>query len=106
MNNLIKEILEHQSLFPMSEVCGLVVESKDGDKAWPLTNISENKNMFFFDPVELYEVFVGMNPKAVYHTHIIGDTTPSEFDKLTAETCALPMLIVDQNGNYFTYDAS
>lgn len=103
MNDLIKEILEHQSLFPESEVCGLVLEN---GKAWPLTNVSKDKNLFFFDPCELYEVFVGMNPKAIYHTHVVGDTTPSEFDKLTAKTCALPMLIIDKDGNYFTYDES
>lgn len=102
--NIIKQILEHQKVHPDKEVCGFIIEQGGEKRAWPLTNISPNKDVFVFDPRETYSVFVAMNPLAIYHTHIEGDTTASEFDKRAKNLTCLPMWIVDQQGNLNIYD--
>lgn len=102
--NIIKQILEHQKIHPDKEVCGFIIEQNGAKRAWPMTNVSNEKDFFVLDPRETYRVFVAMNPVALYHTHVIGDTTPSEFDKKTCELACLPMWIIDQNGNLNIYD--
>lgn len=102
--NIIKQILEHQKIHPDKEVCGFIIEQGGVKRAWPLCNVSKENNVFVLDPRETYRVFVAMNPLAIYHTHVQGDTTPSEFDKTTRNLACLPMWIVDMKGNLNIYD--
>lgn len=103
-SELIKDILEHQKIHPKKEVCGFIIEQGGQKKVWPLSNISKENDLFVLDPRETYNVFVAMHPIAIYHTHINGDTTPSEFDKKTNRLACLPMWIIDQQGNLNIYD--
>lgn len=101
---IIDGIMEHQASKPDKEVCGFIIE-QDGRKfCWPMTNITDDDDFFILDPRQTYEVFVSMNPIAVYHTHPKGDHTPSDLDKRTAKLACLPMWIVDKDGNLNIYD--
>jgi proteasome lid subunit RPN8/RPN11 len=96
--DIISQILEHQKAHPQKEVCGFIVEVGGKKRAWPLSNVSEDNNTFILDPQETYNVFVAMNPVAVYHTHLLDDITPSEFDKKAKDLSCLPLWIVNQKG--------
>lgn len=101
---LVKDILDQQALFPNKEICGFVLDIGGDKKIWPVKNVSDNDDVFVFDSEESYQAFVSLSPVGIYHTHVQGDTTPSEFDKRTAELTCLPMYIVDKEGNLEIYD--
>lgn len=84
------------------EVCGFV--GYNGSEY--VATIEKNdavdpKNFFMINPVS-YLMFAENNDMlAVFHSHIVGDETPSEFDVKMSEACCVPFMIYSLNTKKF-----
>jgi len=94
----IKEALQYfktQSLFaPTVEICGLL--GKSGENYIPVilkNKHSDPKNYFAIDPLEYLKFSRENEMVAVFHSHCIGDSQPSDFDKANSENTEMPFLI-------------
>jgi proteasome lid subunit RPN8/RPN11 len=99
--SIIDQIKDHQNEFPDREVCGFILE---GDRCWPMMNISDDPNQFLLDPKELRNVFSQMNPIGMYHTHLDEEADSSDFDKRCIDYSQLPMVIVNKNLDFKIHD--
>lgn len=98
--DIINQIKDHQSEFPDKEVVGFIIQD---DKCWPMVNIAENPDTFCLDPTESKNVFSLMAPKAMYHTHLNEGVEASNFDLNCIDYSQLPMVIVNNKGEFSTY---
>ena len=84
------------------EVCGFI--GYDGPEY--VATVEKNdavdpKNFFAINPVS-YLMFAENNDMlAVFHSHIVGDETPSEFDVKMAEACCIPFVVYSLNSKKF-----
>lgn len=84
------------------EVCGFV--GYNGSEY--VATIEKNdavdpKNFFVINPVS-YLMFAENNDMlAIFHSHIVGDETPSEFDVKMSEACCVPFVIYSLNSKKF-----
>ena len=84
------------------EVCGFI--GYDGSEY--VATVEKNdavdpKNFFAINPVS-YLMFAENNDMlAVFHSHIVGDETPSEFDVKMAEACCIPFVVYSLNSKKF-----
>jgi proteasome lid subunit RPN8/RPN11 len=94
----IKEALQffiNSSLFaPKVEICGLL-GIKNGEYC---SRILRNKhpepqNYFSIDPLEYLRFSQEFEMVAVFHSHVIGDSQPSDFDKVNSDNTTVPFLI-------------
>ena len=85
---------------PVVEVCGFLGFDKDGEFfiVKEEYNSSPSPAQFFLiDPLDYllfkdkYELF------GLFHSHVIGDEKPSDFDIKMAQNCCLPFLIYSLN---------
>jgi proteasome lid subunit RPN8/RPN11 len=66
------------ALSPSKEICGVI---GGDDLIYEFTNIAGNPYSFLFHPKEWVKFkSLGVGIKAVYHSHLNGDTTPSQAD--------------------------
>ena len=83
------------SLFsPKIEVCGLL-GTKDGEY---FPRMLKNKhadpqNHFSIDPLEYLKFSQEFELVAVFHSHVVGDSQASDFDKINSENTMVPFLI-------------
>lgn len=94
----IKESLlyfRNQSLFcPTIEICGFLGKKDDDYSARILKNKhSDPKNFFAIDPLEHLKFTQEFELVAVFHSHCVGDSQPSDFDKVNSENTLAPFLI-------------
>jgi hypothetical protein len=84
------------------EVCGFI----GYDDSEYIATVEKNdavdpKNFFAINPVS-YLMFAENNDMlAVFHSHIVGDETPSEFDVKMAEACCIPFIVYSLNTKKF-----
>ncbi len=94
----IKESLQFfitSSLFsPKVEVCGLL-GTKDGEyfPRMMKNKHSDPQNHFSIDPLEYLRFSQEFELVAVFHSHVVGDSQPSDFDKVNSENTVIPFLI-------------
>lgn len=80
----------------LCELCGLVGVSKKNGKL--IYQIMKNRartpeDFFMIDPYD-YLSFVEKNELVlIFHSHLLGDELPSDFDIKTSENCCYPFLI-------------
>lgn len=89
------QYFKNQALFCQTmEICGLLGR-KDSDYTPRIlkNKHSDPKNHFAIDPLEYLKFVQEFEPVAVFHSHIMGDSQPSEFDKINSENTLLPFLI-------------
>lgn len=92
----------------MQEVCGFVGWNDTGYIATVEKNdAADPKNFFAINPAS-YLMFAGNNDMlAIFHSHIMGDETPSEFDIKMAEACCVPFVIYSLNTKkFYIYEPS
>jgi proteasome lid subunit RPN8/RPN11 len=90
------------------EVCGFIGYNGSEYLATVEKNDSiDPKNFFVINPVS-YLMFAENNDMlAVFHSHILGDETPSEFDVKMAEACRIPFVIYSLNTKkFYIYEPS
>lgn len=83
-----------------NEVCGFVGFDHNGEcfvvKQAP--NIAEDPERFFLiSPLDYLLFKEDYRLIAVFHSHVVTDEQPSEFDKKMAENCCNPFLIYSLN---------
>ena len=79
----------------LTELCGLIGLTQEKKIVYKkMQNISKNPDQFFsIDPYE-YLIFIkNYECLAVFHSHLVGDESPSEFDVKTSENCCYPFII-------------
>lgn len=89
------DFFKQQSLSSRAvEICGFLGE-KEGELSY---NIVKNKhsdpaNYFAIDPLDFLLFKRTSKMIAVFHSHLLGDSSASDFDKVNSENTALPFLI-------------
>lgn len=88
------------------EICGFIGYS-EYDKKY-IAKIEKNtasdpKNFFSINPIRYLYFKQDFNIIAIFHSHIIGDEMPSEFDIKMSENCCVPFMIFSINSNKFYF---
>ena len=86
----------------MQEVCGFIGwDSPEYVATVERNDAADPKNFFAINPAS-YLMFANNNDMlAIFHSHIIGDENPSEFDIKMAEACCVPFIIYSLNTKKF-----
>lgn len=79
---------------PNQEIVGFLGIS--GNK--PFAKIAKNRapdpqNHFMVDPLEMFLFEADYEFLAIFHSHIYGDSSFSEFDSTTADNCCIPFVV-------------
>ncbi len=104
--NTIKDfIANHSFQNPYIEICGFV--GFDELNNTYVTQIEKNiaqdpKNFFAISPVRYLNFKNNYSILGVFHSHIIGDENPSEFDVKMSEACCVPFIIFSINSKKFS----
>ena len=84
-----------------NEVCGFVAFDKNGGDEFVIKeakNVAEDPQKFFLiNPLEYLLFKEDYNLIGIFHSHLVGDEKPSEFDKRMSENCCNPFLIYSLN---------
>jgi proteasome lid subunit RPN8/RPN11 len=101
----IKDFIAQNSFDNMAqEICGFI--GYDEESKMYLATIEKNessdpKNYFIINPVNYLKFKNNYNIIGVFHSHIMGDETASEFDVKMSEMCCLPFIIFSTNTKKF-----
>ena len=105
--NKIKEfIIKHSDLNFNAEVCGFLGYDVF-DKAYVVhieKNIAEDiSNCFVIEPNNYLNFKNDYDIIAVFHSHVVGDETFSEFDIKMSELSCVPFLVFSVNSRKFNF---
>ena len=94
--NIIHSLREDSENSLLCELCSLVgVNKESGELIYKnMKNRSQTPEDFFMiDPYD-YLSFIEKNELLlIFHSHLVGDELPSDFDIKTSENCCYPFLI-------------
>ena len=80
------------------EVCGIIGRSGDDYIVQECKNISDRPaECFVLDPIQYLLFKDEYSTIAIFHSHIVGDESPSEFDIMMSENSCIPFLIYSLN---------
>ena len=102
---VIKNFLTtHASLNSINEICGFIGYDESSKKF--VATIEKNqavdpKSFFSINPVNYLKFKKDYSLIAVFHSHVAGDESPSEFDIKMSESCCLSFIIYSINTNKF-----
>jgi proteasome lid subunit RPN8/RPN11 len=91
----------------LSELCGLIGLDTNGNYIYrKMQNRSKNPNHYFIiDPYDYLNFIKKYMCFAVFHSHLICDESPSDFDKKTSENCCYAFIIYSINTEkFFIYE--
>ena len=79
----------------MTELCSIIGINKDKKIIYrEMQNKSKNPESYFIiDPYDYLSFINEHECLLIFHSHLLGDESPSEFDKKTSENCCYPFLI-------------
>lgn len=79
----------------LAELCSMIGLSKDNKIVYKqMQNRSkEPESYFMIDPYDYLSFINSFSCLCIFHSHLVGDEKPSEFDKKTSENCCYPFLI-------------
>lgn len=102
---VIKDFIANHSYRSFqTEICGFIGFDK-ATKEYVVTvekNESDNPREFFsINPVNYLNFKNDYSLVGVFHSHVIGDETASEFDIKMAEACCLPFIIYSINSKKY-----
>ena len=81
-----------------NEVCGFVGYDDENFVIKEAANIAEDpKRFFLISPLDYLLFKEDYCLVAVFHSHVVADEQPSEFDRKMAENCCNPFLIYSLN---------
>lgn len=88
----LKEEAESNLRCELCSMIGVSEEKKIIYKKMP--NRSKNPiDFFIIDPYDFLSFIKENDCLCIFHTHLIGDEQPSDFDKMSSENCCYPFLI-------------
>ena len=98
--------IEESKKFLTSEVCGFF--GYDNDKKTYIAKIEENQasdpiNFFAISPTSYLKFKQQYLLLAIFHSHVQGDESLSEFDIKTSESTCIPFMIYSINTNKFSF---
>jgi proteasome lid subunit RPN8/RPN11 len=102
---VVKDFLaKHANRNLANEICGFI--GYDDQKKCYVATIEKNqaadpKSFFSISPVSYLKFKSSYSLLAVFHSHIVGDESPSEFDIKMSESCCLGFVIYSINTNKF-----
>jgi proteasome lid subunit RPN8/RPN11 len=84
------------------EVCGFI----GWDRVQYVATVEKNdaadpKNFFVINPASYLMFAEEYDMLAIFHSHIVGDEDPSEFDIKMSEACCIPFVIYSLNTKKF-----
>lgn len=79
----------------IAELCSMVGMNSSNQIVYKqMQNRSKNPEQYFIiDPYDYLSFIKNYKPFGVFHSHLVGDENPSEFDKKTSESCCLTFII-------------
>ena len=79
----------------LAEICAMVgLDEQNKIIYQQMQNRSKNPDGYFMiDPYDYLNFIKKYKPLAVFHSHLVGDESPSEFDEKTSENCCFPFVI-------------
>jgi len=101
-------LINHSHKNKINEICGFI--GYDTDTKEFVATIEKNeaidtKSFFSICPVKYLKFKKQYSLVAVFHSHIIGDENPSEFDIKMAESACLSFVIYSLNSeNFYIYE--
>jgi proteasome lid subunit RPN8/RPN11 len=95
LKDLISFLKKESNYSLMAELCSLIGIDKNKNIVYrQMQNRSkEPNNYFMIDPYDYLSFINNYSCLCVFHSHLIGDEKPSEFDQKTSENCCYPFLI-------------
>jgi len=100
----INNIINWANAYPSIEICGFLGFDHDNKKyVVQLEENCSNEPKHFFS-INALNYLLFKNKYAmlsIFHTHIIGDEQPSEFDIKMSENCCIPFLVYGLNSKKF-----
>ena len=93
------------SLF--AELCALIGLNEKNEIVYrKMQNRSKNPEIYFIiDPYEYLEFINDFKMISVFHSHLVGNEEPSEFDRKTSENCCLSFIIYSVcSEKFFIYE--
>lgn len=87
------KIESEYSLF--AELCSIIGTTKDNKIAYKqMQNRSKEPSAYFIiDPYDYLFFVKDHKPLCIFHSHLVGNEDPSEFDVKTSDNCCFPFLI-------------
>lgn len=101
---ILKNIADWSSNHKAMEICGFVgFDYKNQKYVCKLEKncSSDPKNYFAIDALNYLIFKKEYSFISVFHSHIVGDENPSEFDIKMSENCCIPFLVYSINTNKF-----
>lgn len=103
--SVIKDFLiNHSRKNTVSEICGFIgfdIPSKQYVATIEKNQASDPKSYFAINPINYLKFKNAYSLIGVFHSHVIGDESASEFDIKMSESCCLPFIIYSINSNKF-----
>lgn len=103
-------IISHCINHIASEVCGLIGWD-EAEKKY-VASIEKNEaqdpqNFFLLNPAAFLKFKNSYSLLGVYHSHVVGDENPSEFDIKMSEACCVPFITYSLNTEkFYIYEPS
>jgi proteasome lid subunit RPN8/RPN11 len=100
----LNKIINWANAYPSIEICGFLGFDQESKKY--ITQLEENcsddpKNFFAINALNYLLFKRKYSMLSIFHTHIIGDEEPSEFDIKMSENCCVPFLVYGLNTKNF-----
>jgi proteasome lid subunit RPN8/RPN11 len=104
ISNIATFIKENSHLHCKNEICGFIGWDEEDKKF--IVSIEKNqaedpKNFFMISPASYYMFANKYDMLGIFHSHIVGDEQPSEFDVKMSEACCVPFIVYSLNTEKF-----
>lgn len=95
IRDLITFLRKESNCSLMAELCCLIGINQNKNIVYrQMQNRSKDpSNYFMIDPYDYLSFINNYTCLCIFHSHLVGDEKPSEFDKKTSENCCYPFLI-------------
>jgi proteasome lid subunit RPN8/RPN11 len=95
IENLFSFLKNESECSLFAELCGLIGLNENNEIIYKsMQNRSKSPESFFvIDPYEYLLFIREYKCLAIFHSHLVGDEHPSEFDIKTSENCCYPFMI-------------
>lgn len=100
----LNKIKQFSKISPHMEICGFLgFDINEGKFVAKLENncSTDPVNFFAIDALKYLLFKEEYSMVCVFHSHIIGDENPSEFDIKMSENCCIPFLVYSLNTDKF-----
>lgn len=97
-------LINHSNRNSINEICGFIgydEESKEFVATIEKNQAADTKSFFSIDPVSYLKFKNDYSLVSVFHSHILGNETESEFDIKMSEACCLSFVIYSTNTRKF-----